>query len=153
MFKDVSKMNEQFGNVKGTPGVVNWPKLENQCRNILDEYTELLQALRQEDPIEVRDALCDILVFTLGAYHLLGEDADKDMQAVFNSNMSKFCTNIDELSATIDYYTRTGVKVYSEGGFPFTCIKSLSTQVGRDGRNYPKDKFLKCINWRKPNFE
>ena len=153
MFKDVSLMNEMFGNLKGDPNIINWPRVENQSKNILDEYEELLEALRQEDPAQLRDALCDIMVFTLGVYHLIGGDADKDMQEVYRSNMSKFCTNKDELEKTINYYNRIGIKVYGGGEFPYAYVKSLSTQIGANGRSYPKDKFLKCINWKEPNFE
>jgi NTP pyrophosphatase (non-canonical NTP hydrolase) len=153
MFQDVCFMNEQFGNPKGDKSSINWPKLNNQCGNILDEYEELQEALLREDPTHVRDALCDIMVFTLGAYHFLGYDANKDMQAVFESNMSKLCTTSEEIVKTVDYYTRNGVKVYTEGELPFVCVKSLCAQTGKDGKNFPKDKFLKNINWREPQFE
>ena len=153
MFNDVSFMNSMFGNPKGYPDDPNWGKLLNQARNIQDEYLELLTAINEKDVTEVRDALCDIMVFTLGMYHFLGHDANGDMAKVYESNMSKFCSNPEELSGTVIHYNALGVQAYIGGEFPFKYVKSLKQQTGLDGKNYPQDKFLKNINWKEPIFD
>jgi predicted HAD superfamily Cof-like phosphohydrolase len=152
MFKQVAYMNEVFGNHKGNPLDPNWDKLSNQSSNILDEYEELLEALKAKDMIGVRDALCDILVFTLGAYHMTGFDADVDMLSVYESNMSKLCANYSEVKATQEYYNGLEVETYEQGAYPAVCIKSLKDQKDKYGKNYPKDKFLKNVNWMEPEF-
>lgn len=147
MFSQVVDTNVMFGNPQGDPENLNWERLEKQTKNILDEYDELQEALVEKNPIKLRDALCDIVVFALGAHHLMGEDAEADMTAVFASNCSKFCTNEEELQATKDNYTARGVKFYEEGEFPKKYLKSAEDQPG-----FPKGKFLKCINFKEPVF-
>lgn len=153
MFKSVSTMNHMFGNPKGDPDNINYTKLTNQASNIFDEYQELQEAINAKDVTAIRDALCDIMVFALGAYHFIGYDADKDMDVVYQSNMSKFCTNEDELERTKQHYNFLGVKTYTGGTFPCAWVKSARQQTGEDGKNYPEGKFLKNVNWKEPKFE
>lgn len=153
MFNEVSHMNSIFGNDKGNITDAPWSKLENQCKNILDEYEELVEALKNKDSIETRDALCDILVFTLGAFHILGADADRDMRKVYESNMSKLCSNQEELSRTREFYEELGIEVYTGGTFPCAWVKSTKQQTDLSGKIYQKDKFLKNINWKEPIFD
>lgn len=159
MFNDVSKMNLAFGNPKGDPNNIDWDRLTAQCVNIAKnvqgqagEVEELYQALEARDSIGVRDALCDIMVFTLGAFHLMGADADSDMKAVFESNMSKFCRNVEELGATMNKYENLDLKVYAEGVYPFVCVKSAEDQMDRNGKHYSKGKFLKGVGFQEPAF-
>jgi NTP pyrophosphatase (non-canonical NTP hydrolase) len=150
MFHDVVTMNEAFGNPKGQPGEISQPRFLSQCRNIADEVAELQQAIEEKNPIKIRDALSDIMVFTLGAYHFLGVDADADMAAVFKSNMSKFCKDEQELSATKAKYDALGVKHYEEGEFPTKCLKCLEDFTDAAGNAYRKGKFLKGIAYQEP---
>lgn len=150
MFRDVQQMNVAFGNSEGNYANPNWPRLESQCKNILDEYNELVEALDFRDPVAVRDALCDIMVFTLGVYHLLGANADADMRAVFESNMSKFCRNQEVLDATIKKYDALSVRSYVGGEFPVKYLKSSYDQQDLNGENYPANKFLKSTEYQAP---
>ena len=153
MFKDVSIMNTAFGNEKGDKNRINWARLRSQATNIPDEYEELLEAILHHDITEVRDALCDIMVFTLGAYHFIGYDADKDMKAVFDSNMSKFCKTEQDIWDTQQYYFDLGIETYMGGELPMAWVKSIRDQKDKNNKNYPKDKFLKCIHWKEPELE
>ena len=56
----------------------------------LDEFTE---AMKNNDLLEVADALTDILYVTYGAGHAFGIDLDKCFEEVQNSNMSKLDEN------------------------------------------------------------
>lgn len=153
MFKDVKRMNLAFGNPEGDYDNLNWERLMKQVKNIPDEYKELMKAFEKHDPIKTRDALCDIVVFALGAFHLMGANADDDMLEVFLSNMSKFCKTPQELDATIKKYEALGISVYTGGAYPQMYVKSTHDQVDIEGENYPAHKFLKCVNWREPVFQ
>jgi hypothetical protein len=76
MFKQVSIMNEAFGNPKGNPQEIDFARLEKQCSNILDEYKKLQEALAAKDPVLVRDALCDITASSLLTFVVLDELAN-----------------------------------------------------------------------------
>ena len=56
---------------------------------IKEELQELEEALKNNDIVEVADALTDILYVTYGAGHSFGVDLDKCFDEVQRSNMSK----------------------------------------------------------------
>lgn len=181
MFQGVSEMNLAFGNPKGElsdfhiqgeshtdDGVetqeyllveAKWLRLKAQCQNILSEYNELMDALSKRDMDKVRDALCDINVFSLGAHHFIGASADEDMDEVLSSLYSRFCVDQKHLEETSDFYFTLGVAHYYEGEFPRKCLKSSLDQGMRfadDGTpymEYPKGKFLKALGYRSPVFK
>ena len=60
---------------------------------IKEELEELTEAMKNNDLLEVADALTDILYVTYGAGHAFGIDLDKCFEEVQNSNMSKLDDN------------------------------------------------------------
>ena len=56
---------------------------------IKEELSELEEAIKNNDLIEVADALTDLLYVTYGAGHAFGINLDKCFEEVQNSNMSK----------------------------------------------------------------
>ena len=60
---------------------------------IKEELEELQEAMKNNDLLEVADALTDILYVTYGAGHAFGIDLDKCFDEVQNSNMSKLGGN------------------------------------------------------------
>ena len=56
---------------------------------IREELDEFKDALKNQDILEVADALTDILYVTYGAGHAFGIDLDKCFEEVQQSNMSK----------------------------------------------------------------
>ena len=60
---------------------------------IKEELSELTDAMKNKDLLEVADALTDILYVTYGAGHAFGIDLDKCFDEVQNSNMSKLGEN------------------------------------------------------------
>ena len=60
---------------------------------IKEELDELQEAMKNNDLLEVADALTDILYVTYGARHAFGIDLDKCFDEVQNSNMSKLDEN------------------------------------------------------------
>ena len=60
---------------------------------IKEELDELQEAMKNNDLLEVADALTDILYVTYGAGHAFGINLDKCFDEVQNSNMSKLGGN------------------------------------------------------------
>lgn len=166
-FKRVSEMNEAFGNPKGNPDDINWTRIRSQCKNIHDEYLELLaglglapafvQSIRANfndnfdqqafshapDVVAVRDALADIQVFKDGALHLMGYNGDNDMDDVVDGVMTRFVKNKEDKDATIALHAAKGVtEVYFEGKYPKMVMKSAVDQP-----DAPKGKFLKSASY------
>ena len=56
---------------------------------IQEELDELTKAIKENDTLEVADALTDILYVTYGAGHAFGINLDKCFEEVQKSNMSK----------------------------------------------------------------
>ena len=56
---------------------------------IHEELDELTKAIKENDVLEVADALTDILYVTYGAGHAFGINLDKCFEEVQKSNMSK----------------------------------------------------------------
>jgi predicted HAD superfamily Cof-like phosphohydrolase len=69
---------------------------------IQEELDELTKAMKENDILEVADALTDILYVTYGAGHAFGIDLDKCFDEVQRSNMSKL--------------SRDGKPIYNENG-------------------------------------
>lgn len=147
-YEMVRHLNSVFGN---TPPATQ-ADVEKQLRLINEEVKELSEGIAKKDIEEIRDAISDILVVTYGMGHILDLPVDEDMLAVQTANLSKLCTTPEECSATVKKYADLGIEVYSEGEYPEVCIKSLKDQTGSDGAFYPKNKFLKCVNWHVPEF-
>jgi hypothetical protein len=166
----VSYMNNAFGNPKGFSSSINWARIGKQCMNIPDEVGELFIALGADpaatkaavaalkaavaqmpnapDLHQVRDSLCDINVFSYGAHHLMGIDADADMRAVIDGVMTRFIKDPADKEATIAKHAAAGVTdVYFEGDYPTMIMKSASDQP-----DAPKGKFLKSASYREPMF-
>ena len=60
---------------------------------IREELDELTNAIKNNDIVEVADALTDILYVTYGAGHSFGINLDKCFEEVQRSNMSKLDEN------------------------------------------------------------
>ncbi len=149
----VARLNEAFGNPAGDPNKPNWDRLKSQAQNILDEYNELMDdGIDTKNMDEVRDAICDILVFTLGLAHMAGVPVEEDMAEVDRSNMSKFCADEDDMTETLMKYRDLGVDVYIEGDFPMLRVKSSKQQTGLDGKVYQARKMLKSVSFSEPKF-
>ncbi len=143
-FQQTSAMNEAFNNPKGDPKNIDWERITKQCRNILDEYNELQEALATRDLNKIRDALCDIHVFAYGAHHQMGIDADADMNAVVNGVMTRFIKDASDEESTKALHEAKGViDVYFEGEYPTRVMKS-----SRDQPDAPKGKFLKSASYK-----
>jgi hypothetical protein len=173
VFERVVEFNEAVGNLKGDVNNINWDKIRSQCKNIFDEYIELLRGLGADEAAireiqyghesafrhddvwyyepnleSVRDALCDIPVFSYGAQHLLGVNGDNDLEDVIDGLFTRFIKNEEDKQATISMHAAKGVtEVYFEGEFPKMVMKSA-----KDQPDAPKGKVLKSASYKNTVF-
>jgi len=103
--------------------VLEMPQIptEARCRLrvnlIAEELKELEEAIKDNDLVEVADALCDIQYVLAGAVHEfgLGSKFSELFDEVQRSNMSKACKTIEEAEATIQHYNNLdGTECYYE---------------------------------------
>ena len=66
-------------------------------RLIKEEFTELKEAINNNDQVETLDALIDILVVTVGAIHSMGADGEGAWKEVMSTNFAK----IDKLTGKV----------------------------------------------------
>lgn len=89
-FTEVGKFMETFGQeVQTSPKIPKYAVQMLRLSLILEEYTELEDAIAEGHMEGIADALTDILYVTYGAGHAFGIDLDKCFEEVQRSNMSK----------------------------------------------------------------
>ncbi len=106
---------------------------------IAEELKELEHAIKDNDIVEIADALCDIQYVLSGAVleFGLGEKFKDLFDEVQRSNMSKACDSEEEAKATVKYYSE-------ERDTPCYYVKEDGKWlVYREGDN----KTLKSINY------
>ena len=93
-FSKVGTFMKTFGQeVKDKPAFSTEKINKLRIDLIKEELDELTEAMKNNDLLEVADALTDILYVTYGAGHAFGIDLDKCFEEVQNSNMSKLDEN------------------------------------------------------------
>ena len=93
-FSKVGTFMKTFGQeVKDKPAFSSEKINKLRIDLIKEELEELTEAMKNNDLLEVADALTDILYVTYGAGHAFGIDLDKCFEEVQNSNMSKLDEN------------------------------------------------------------
>ena len=93
-FNKVGTFMKTFGQeVKSKPSFSTNKINKLRIDLIKEELDELQEAMKNNDLLEVADALTDILYVTYGAGHAFGIDLDKCFDEVQNSNMSKLGEN------------------------------------------------------------
>lgn len=74
--------------------------------NILEEeFDETKEAYLGDDRQEVIDGACDLIVVAAGLLHRLGVEPNIAMQAVNQSNASKFCYNEHDANMSVAAYS------------------------------------------------
>ena len=89
-FELVGEFMETFGqNVLTDPTFPTKKVQKMRVKLIREELKELIEAIKDNDIVEVADALTDILYVTYGAGHAFGVDLDACFAEVQRSNMTK----------------------------------------------------------------
>lgn len=114
---------------------------------IREEVRELECAVSENDMVEVRDALADILYVVYGMQDAMGIDGDSDFNVVHQSNMSKFCNTLEEANATVSSYQEKYAKSQSPYDSPYHHY--LENEGKWVVKNKSTNKVLKSINYNK----
>ena len=89
-FNDVKTFMKTYGQEVKTKSEFPDKKIVKLRLDLIkEELDELTNAIKNNDIVEVADALTDILYVTYGAGHSFGIDLDKCFEEVQRSNMSK----------------------------------------------------------------
>jgi NTP pyrophosphatase (non-canonical NTP hydrolase) len=159
-FEEVYKLNEVFRRKKLEPlgdlmAKSEQEKLKNQFALVEEEEGELWEAIERGDWNEMKDAVIDILVTVLGIGYIMNIDCDEGLKEVNRANFSKLCKTQEQVQQTVEYYNKLGIETSvshntldDEDVF---LIKSSCEQRDKDGKVYPKGKFLKNVDWIEPD--
>lgn len=90
------------------PSIPDEKRCELRVSLLAEELKELQEAIKDNDIVEVADALCDIQYVLSGAILEFGlADKFKELfEEVQRSNMSKACKTEKEAQATVEYYKK-----------------------------------------------
>ena len=117
---------------------------------ILEEVTELKEAIDTHDMTETIDALADILYVVYGAGASFGINLDKAFDIVHKSNMSKLCETEEDAIKTVLIYKEN----YGNGNSPYD---SPAYRRSKDNKywvvyNESTGKILKNYKYTPANF-
>jgi len=117
---------------------------------IEEELNELKEAIKNNDFVEVVDALADILYVTYGAGVAWGVDLQKAFEQVHESNMTKICKDIDEANYTVKWY-----KDHPEKGYPAPEFREAESEGKKVYVVFESStgKILKNINYKAVNLQ
>ena len=114
--KDVKRFHELFGlPVLDSPAMPDRARCELRVALIQEELDELSQAIKDNDLVEVADALADLQYVLSGAVLEFGMAGKFPalFSEVHRSNMSKTCKTEEERDATMKHYLEDrGVDTY-----------------------------------------
>jgi predicted HAD superfamily Cof-like phosphohydrolase len=136
----VSEFHKTFdAPILESPQIPSEERCQLRVSLLQEELNELSDAIKNNDIVEIADALCDLQYVLSGAILEFGlsRKFDELFDEVQRSNMSKACNSIQESIETIGYYKK---KDGTEGGYKQKGDKWI---VYRTSDN----KVLKSINY------
>jgi len=107
--KQVAEFHNTFKHpILDNPQIPDEKRCELRVSLIAEELKELEEAIKDNDMVEIADALCDIQYVLSGAVleFGLGDKFKELFDEVQRSNMSKACTSEEEAQKTVDYYKK-----------------------------------------------
>ena len=136
--------------------------LINQFNLIESEIEEGKLAAAAADLAGVRDAICDIVLLTMGQQGHINEiDLDADFKRMCAYNMTRIPQSLEEAEATVEKYKKIGIETQIKpislnpnfGGelYPVVCVDR--DQWDSKGAHYPPRKFVKSVAFIDAEFE
>lgn len=115
--KAVAQFHKTFGHpVLPKPTIPSKDRCQLRINLLSEELKELEEGIKNEDIVEIADALCDLQYVLSGAILEFGlADKFKSLfDEVQRSNMSKTCKTVEEAEKTVAYYKAQGVDCFYE---------------------------------------
>lgn len=137
-FNHPDRTEPQLDIFKQEPGLV---KLRLDL--IREEVRELEEAAKDENMVEVVDALADILYVVYGAGSAFGINLDEAFRLVHDSNMTKACATEEEALNTVKWYQENMSHVYDSPEARMSKCGTYWIVV-----NASTGKILKSINYK-----
>lgn len=128
-----------------TPQIPSEQRCELRVNLLQEELNELSQAIKDNDLVEIADALCDIQYVLSGAVleFGLGDKFVELFNEVQRSNMSKACSTEEEAQKTLEHYKQ---KDGTEGYYKQVGDKWVTYRNG-------DDKVLKSVDYSPANIK
>jgi len=128
-----------------TPQIPSEQRCELRVNLLQEELNELSQAIKDNDLVEIADALCDIQYVLSGAVleFGLGDKFVELFNEVQRSNMSKACSTEEEAQRTLEHYKQ---KDGTEGYYKQVGDKWVAYRNG-------DDKVLKSVGYSPANIK
>jgi len=128
-----------------TPQIPSEQRCELRVNLLQEELNELSQAIKDNDLVEIADALCDIQYVLSGAVleFGLGDKFVELFNEVQRSNMSKACSTEEEAQKTLEHYKQ---KDGTEGYYKQVGDKWVTYRNG-------DDKVLKSVGYSPANIK
>jgi predicted HAD superfamily Cof-like phosphohydrolase len=128
-----------------TPQIPSEQRCQLRVDLLQEELNELSQAIKDNDLVEIADALCDIQYVLSGAVleFGLGDKFVELFNEVQRSNMSKACSTEEEAQMTLEHYKQ---KDGTEGYYKQVGDKWVTYRNG-------DDKVLKSISYSPANIK
>lgn len=128
-----------------TPQIPSEQRCQLRVALLQEELNELSQAIKENNLVEIADALCDLQYVLSGAVleFGLGDKFVELFNEVQRSNMSKACISQQEALATLSHYKKKdGTEgYYKQVGEKWVCYRSTD------------DKVLKSVGYSAANLE
>ena len=142
MIEKIAHWSKTFGlPIKKEEGFPDPARVKLALALIEEEYKETYQACAENDFVEAKDGLGDLLWVTIRAMMELGIDPEKTINAIYESNMSKADETVEDSIKTHEMYKAKGITTYSR------FIDGLYITYNAD-----TNKALKSWKWKAPKF-
>lgn len=131
--------------VLNTPQIPSEQRCQLRVSLLQEELNELSEAIKDNNLVEIADALCDLQYVLSGAVleFGLGEKFVELFNEVQRSNMSKACSTEEEAQKTLEHYKQ---KDGTEGYYKQVGDKWVTYRNG-------DDKVLKSVGYSPANLE
>ena len=131
--------------VLSTPQIPSEQRCQLRVSLLQEELNELSEAIKDNNLVEIADALCDLQYVLSGAVleFGLGEKFVELFNEVQRSNMSKACSTEEEAQKTLEHYKQ---KDGTEGYYKQVGDKWVTYRNG-------DDKVLKSVGYSPANLE
>lgn len=124
------------------PSIPSEKRCELRVSLIREELNELEAAIKDNDLVEIADALCDIQYVLSGAVLEFGlaQKFPQLFDEVQRSNMSKACNTIEEAEATVKHYEAKGFPCgYEKDGDKFLVYRNADRKTLKSINYSPAD--------------